>query len=99
MTAQIFISHARNDVRVAQTICNALEQRGFACWIADRDVEAGENFQSSIVHAIRAAKVFVLILSANANDSDEIKKEVVLAGRHGLVVIPFRSKTWLPMRA
>jgi len=96
MTAQVFISHARQDARAAQTICNALEQRGFGCWIAARDVEAGENFQVSIVRAIRAAKVLILVFSANANNSDEIKKEVVLAGQNRLVVIPVRIEDVIP---
>jgi hypothetical protein len=96
MTAQIFISHARRDALAAQTICDALEQRGFGCWIAARDVEGGENFQISIVRAIRAAKVLILVFSENANNSDEIRKEIVLAGQNRLVVIPVRIEDVAP---
>src|SRR5258708_7286782 len=76
MDAQVFISHSSKDRKIAQTICVALENRGFKCWLSSRDVGGGENFQESIVRAIRTAKVMVLVFTANANNSDEIKKEL-----------------------
>jgi TPR repeat protein len=99
MTASIFISYASKDRAAAHTICEALEHRGFDCWIADRDIGPGENFQVSIVHAIRSAKVMILVFSANAANSEEIKKEVVLAGQSRLVVIPVRVEDVTPDEA
>jgi hypothetical protein len=99
MTASIFISYASKDRAAAHTICDALEHRGFDCWIADRDIGPGENFQVSIVHAIRSAKVMILVFSANAANSEEIKKEVVLAGQSRLVVIPVRVEDVTPDEA
>ena len=99
MTASIFISFATKDRNAAHTICDALEHRGFNCWIADRDIGPGENFQISIVHAIRSAKVMILVFSANSNNSDEIKKEVVLAGQSRLIVIPVRVEDVTPDEA
>src|ERR1700729_3084195 len=71
---KVFISYASKDRQTALTICHALEARGQQCWISCRDIHPGENYQESIVHAIRGAGVMLLILSANANNSDEIKK-------------------------
>ncbi len=88
--APIFVSFASKDRDVAQTICDALENRGFSCWISSRDIGPGENFQVSIVRAIRTAKVMILVFSSNANNSEEIKKELVLAGQSRLAVIPVR---------
>ena len=99
MAASIFISYASKDRAAAHTICDALEHRGFDCWIADRDIGPGENFQVSIVHAIRSAKVMILVFSANAANSEEIKKEVVLAGQSRLVVIPVRVEDVTPDEA
>ena len=99
MAASIFISYASKDRASAHTICDALEHRGFDCWIADRDIGPGENFQVSIVHAIRSAKVMILVFSANAANSEEIKKEVVLAGQSRLVVIPVRVEDVTPDEA
>jgi hypothetical protein len=99
MTAPIFISYASKDRGVAGTVCEALENRGFSCWISPRDIGPGENFQVAIVRAIRGAKVMVLIFSANANNSEEIKKELALAGQSRLVVIPVRVEDVTPDEA
>jgi hypothetical protein len=99
MSAPIFISYSSRDRNTALTVCQALENRGLRCWISCRDIGPGENFQVSIVRAIRAAKVMVLVFSANANNSEEIKKELVLAGQSQLVVIPVRVEDITPDEA
>lgn len=62
MNRPVFISHSSKDRKVAATLCTALEARGLACWLAGRDVAPGQNFQESIVRAIRSAKVMVSTL-------------------------------------
>ena len=95
----VFISFASKDRVVAITICEALEHRGIDCWISTRDILPGENFQTAIVRAIRAAKVMLLVFSNNSNNSEEIKKEVALAGQSRLVVIPVRVEDVTPDEA
>lgn len=99
MAPSVFISHASRDRKVADAICSALESRGFDCWIAFRDVGPGQNFGEEISQAIRAVKVMVLVFSSHANNSDEIKKEVVLAGRARVPVIPLRVEEVEPTGA
>ena len=96
MSAPIFISYSSKDRDIAETICQALEVRGQNCWIACRDVGAGENFQEAIVRQLRSAKVMLLVFTSNANNSDEIKKELVLAGRHQVTVVPVRVEDVVP---
>jgi hypothetical protein len=96
VSAPIFISYSSIDQRIAETICDALQSRGYPCWIACRDVGPGENFQEAIVKAIRSAKLMILVFTSNANNSDEIKKEVVLAGRHRVTVVPVRVEDVVP---
>ena len=96
MSAPIFISYSSKDQEIAETIYQALESRGQNCWIACRDVNPGENFQEAIVRALRSAKVMLLVFTANANNSDEIKKELVLAGRHHVTVVPVRVEDVVP---
>lgn len=99
MAPSVFISHASRDRKVADAICSALESRGFDCWIAFRDVGPGQNFGEEITQAIRNVKVMVLVFSSHANNSDEIKKEVVLAGRAKVPVIPLRVEEVEPTGA
>lgn len=96
VSAPIFISYSSKDQDIAETIYRALEARGHDCWIACRDVQPGENYQEAIVRALRAAKVMLLVFTSNANNSDEIKKELVLAGRHRVTVVPVRVEDVAP---
>src|SRR5580700_5051169 len=99
MSAPVFISYSSKDQDIAETICRALEVRGLKCWISGRDVAAGENFQEAIVRALRSARVMLLVFTGNANNSDEIKKEVALAGRHRVTVVPVRVEDVVPSDA
>jgi TIR domain len=96
VSSPIFISHSSSDQKVAETICDALQSRGYSCWISSRDIGPGENFQESIVKAIRSAKLMLLVFTSNANNSNEIKKEIVLAGRYHLTVVPVRVEDVVP---
>ena len=93
---KVFISHSSRDRKMAQTISAALEHRGFRCWISSRDIGPGENFQEAIVRAIRQSRVMVLVFTGNANNSNEIKKEMALASQHNLAVIPVRVEDVVP---
>jgi hypothetical protein len=99
VSAPIFISYSSKDQEIAETIYQALEARGLDCWIACRDVRPGENFQEAIVKALRSAKVMLLLFTSNANNSDEIKKELVLAGRNRVTVVPVRVEDVVPSDA
>jgi hypothetical protein len=99
MSADIFISFASQDAKVARTICTALENRGFSCWISARNIQAGENFQSAIVRAIRSAKVLLLVFTANSNHSEEMTKELALASQQKLMVVPLRVENVDPSDA
>jgi uncharacterized protein YecT (DUF1311 family) len=96
MTKKVFISHSSKDNKVATAVCAALESRGHSCWMSSRDIKPGENFQGSIVRAIREAGVMVLVFSSNANNSDEIKKEMALASQSRKMVIPVRAEDVTP---
>jgi hypothetical protein len=99
VSSHIFISHSSKDQKVARTICTALENRGLKCWVYSRNIQPGQNFQAQIVKAIRAAKIMVLVFTANANSSNEIKKELALASQNNLVVIPVRIEDVIPNEA
>jgi hypothetical protein len=96
MTKKVFISHSSKDSKTATAICTALEARGHHCWMSSRDIKPGENFQGTIVRAIREAGVMVLVFSANANNSEKIKKEMALASQSRKMVIPVRAEDVLP---
>jgi CHAT domain-containing protein len=99
LAPSVFISHASADHDAADAICAALEHHGIQCWIASRDIAPGQNFGEAITTAIHNSRVMVLIFSSKANNSDEIKKEVVLAGRYRVPIIPVRMEDVQPSGA
>lgn len=99
MPSFAFISHASADLAVANSVCAELEKRGIECWISSRDIPPGSNFGEEIASAIRASTAMVLVFSVNANRSDEIKKEVALAGRNKVALIPFKTDATVPSGA
>ncbi len=99
LTRPVFVSYATTDRKQALSVCKAIEARGVPCWISSRDVAPGENYQEAIVQAIRGARAMVLIFSAAANNSDEIKKELSLASRHRVPVIALRLEEVEPSDA
>jgi hypothetical protein len=90
MAHDVFISYSSKDKAVADAVCAGLEGRGIACWIAPRDIVAGVDWGAAIVDAITASKVMVIIYSANANASQQIKREVERAVAKGVRLVPFR---------
>jgi formylglycine-generating enzyme required for sulfatase activity len=99
MTHDVFISFSSKDTDAADKIRHGLETRGIKCWIASRDVAPGADFGESIVNAVEAAAVMVLVFSTNCNNSDEVKKELVLAGEYQLAVLPVRIENVVPSGA
>src|SRR3990170_3052156 len=71
-----FISHAKADEKKAREIAAALEERGFKCWIAPRDVRPGHGYDDEIVRGIEKSRAFILILSKASNGSAFVAREV-----------------------
>lgn len=86
---EIFISYSTIDIASAETVRNVLEQNGLSCWMAPRDIPGGSNYTKEIPNAIRNCKAFVLILSANAQSSHWVLKELDSAVNAGKVILPF----------
>jgi hypothetical protein len=99
MAHEVFISYSSKDRDVADAACAALELKGISCWIAPRDILPGGDWSASIVHAIAQARIFVLVFSANANTSPQIKREVERAVNRGIAVIPVRVEDVRPSEA
>src|SRR5262245_1293146 len=96
MAHDVFISHSSRDKTVADAVCATLERRGIRCWIAPRDVPPGEAWPRVITGAINGSRVMVLVVSAAANTSDQIGREVTLAANRGLTIVPIRVEDVVP---
>lgn len=103
---QVFISYSndssdnatntRSDRDIADMICSALEAEGIRCWIAHRDILAGEDWVNSIIDAVEHSKIIVLIFSSNSEKSQWVKNEITLALDNNMRIIPFRIEDFPP---
>src|SRR5205823_5658022 len=87
---QVFISHSAQDAVTAQQVCAALEAQGIPCWIAPRDILPGVTYGEALLDAIEASCLVVLVYSAHANASPQVRREVERAASLDLPILPFR---------
>jgi hypothetical protein len=78
---RVFLNYASQDVALVQQVCAALEASGQRCWIAPRDVHAGESYAAAIVEAINSCRMLLLLLSSHsiAGQQAEAQKYAALA--------------------
>src|SRR5271154_6893517 len=99
MAHDVFISHSSKDKIIAEAVCAMLEQHRIRCWIAPRDITPGKEWGEAIIDAISGSRVMILIFSANANGSPQIRREVERAVNKEVVVVPLRIENVVPTKA
>lgn len=86
----VFISYSSKEFDVASKVCLYLEKNGISCWIAPRNVDAGGDYPSQIVAAIKNCEMLVLLASENTNASGHVSNEVSIAFDNKKIIIPFK---------
>lgn len=92
MNQQVFISYSnksQTDRHVADTIYDTLKARGIPCWVAHRDIAAGQNWPDAISKAISNSRVMIVVLSEHTQKSHYVDREVTQAADENLTIIPF----------
>lgn len=87
----VFISYSSKDQDVADLIVDSLEAYGFNSWIATRDIKEG-SYAKQIMQGIREANVFLVLISKNSIESEQVKNEIDRAFnriKDGMKIIPF----------
>ena len=95
----VFISHSSEDRTWADAACEVLERRKMKCWIAPRDITPGTEWGAAIVDGIDRSRVMVLIFSANANQSPQVRREVERAIAKSVPILPLRIEDIRPQGA
>ena len=85
----VFISYKAEEFDEANWVKSVLENNGISCWMAPSCIPGGSSYAVEIPHAIRSAKVLVLILSEKAQASPWVSREIDLALNEGKIVLPF----------
>jgi hypothetical protein len=87
---EAFISYSSQDAGVASAICAHLEEAGIGCWIAPRDINAGQKWSEAIMMALEQSRVMILVLSPASNSSEQVEREVERAASRRLPILPLR---------
>lgn len=87
---RLFISHASEDSATVDRIVAYLEARGAPCWISSRDIPPRAIYADAITAAMQACSGCAVVLSAAANQSKAVKRELELASHYDKPFIPIR---------
>ena len=90
MNHDIFISYSSKQKSIADGVCHYLEENGFKCWMAPRDIPIGSEYGDLIEEAIKACKAIVLVFSEAASISKWVKGEINVAFSEDKPILPFR---------
>lgn len=70
-----FISYSHKDVKVANLLANELESNGIKSWIDHRMIRSND-YAEDIVKGISESKAFLLLVSRNSMQSNDVLREV-----------------------
>src|SRR5665213_1711548 len=98
MAGEIFISYRRVDEAWARLLHAQLQAEGVDSWY-DAQVGAGQDWRTATARALQASRIFVLLFSAAAAESEDIAKELAAAIFSKKLVVPVRIENIQPSGA
>lgn len=75
---QVFISHARNDREIADSLASELKRRGFSVW-EEKEVSPGQKWASYIESALENSDLMVALLREHSYSSSYVRNELEYA--------------------
>jgi hypothetical protein len=80
----VFLSYAREDREMAESIRGTLAAAGFDCFLDTRSLPPGQEYNARIGQAVARADLFIFLLSASALEP----------GAYALTELAFAEKKW-----
>jgi hypothetical protein len=90
MKQDVFVCCAPEDHSVADTVCERLKRSGLRCRYAPHDGLQGAGPREATTDIIDESGIVVIALSAAANHSEQVKREVERAVNGKKIIIPLR---------
>ena len=86
---KIFISYSRKDQAKVLNLVDQIEKSiGIKCWIDIEGVESGDLFADNIMAAIQNANVVLMMISANSERSECVRKEYAYSKKLKKKIVP-----------
>jgi hypothetical protein len=86
--AHIFISYSRKDSEFVDRLIEALEKYGFPTWQDVNAIAGGEVWKGAISKAVRESDAFLIVLSPQSANSENVSKELAVATKHARRILP-----------
>ena len=96
ITRDLFISHSSADASAARELRAELEEAGYTCWMAPDDITGNETWAEQILGAIEQCRAMIVLVSAGANASSHVSREVSLALGRKRALLPIRIEAVTP---
>lgn len=94
MKHSVVISFSSKNEAIVENIVTELEKNNITCWYSSRDIKSGESYPGKIVEAIENAKVILLVLTSDFNDSPHTLNEVENAFDCRKPIIPIKMESF-----
>jgi TIR domain len=75
----VFVSYCHHDAAVAQDLTDRLVMANIKVWRDEMRIREGDQLEDSIFEAIRASRLFVVLVSRNSTESEWVRRETELA--------------------
>ena len=82
MPRDVFIAYSSKDMDIVSRLCEELEEQGFSCFVAARNLRHGvgsvENYDKALKEAMNNCSCFLFVSTANSRklDCDAVRKEI-----------------------
>jgi len=87
MSDHVFISYSREDRAYVRRLADDLRGNGFEVWM-DKRIECGDRWWQEVVKAVHACAALVVVMTPDAERSEWVEKEIMLAQREGKPILP-----------
>ena len=88
-----FISYSRADSSFAVRLAKNLKSAGFDIWLDQLDIPTGARWDDEVEAALEACKTFLIILSPESLESQNVKDEIGYAIDSGKEILPVKIKS------
>ena len=82
---EIFVSHNREDLKIAQSVVDGLIAEGFNVWM-DQNLQAGENYDEITEDRLHRASAVVVLWSSRQVKSRWVRAEATIGARKNTLV-------------
>lgn len=89
---QVFISHSSKEAEMANKMCDKLEQSGYTCFIAPRNIRSGYVYAEELANGVDTSDVILLMLSRESNRSPHVLREIERAVTRSIPIIVYKME-------